>query len=55
MCPEQIRGRRVDWRTDIYSFGVLAYELLSGRLPFTGALMEVLEDALRRLKRALAG
>jgi serine/threonine protein kinase len=36
MAPEQILGKRCDMRTDIYAFGLLAYELLTKRLPFTG-------------------
>jgi serine/threonine protein kinase len=37
MSPEQIRGRAVDQRADLYSFGCMLHELLSGRPPFTGA------------------
>ena len=36
LSPEQGRGQPVDGRSDLYSFGVLFYQLLSGRLPFAG-------------------
>jgi serine/threonine protein kinase len=40
--PEQIVGDEVDQRADIYSMGVLAFEMVTGRTPFTGTLMELL-------------
>lgn len=43
MSPEQCRGPDVDHRTDVYAFGVMAYQLLSGQLPFQGeTVVEVL-------------
>lgn len=36
MAPEQIRGEAIDFRADIYSFGCLLYELVTGKLPYTG-------------------
>lgn len=48
MSPEQIRGQALDERADLYSFGCMAYELLGGKPPFTGATTnELLNKHLR--------
>ena len=47
ISPEQVKGKRGDGRSDIYAMGVILYEMLTGRIPFTGSSpMEVMNDRL---------
>jgi len=48
MAPEQIRGEAVDARTDLFAFGILLYELATGRRPFTGATLADVSSAILR-------
>jgi serine/threonine-protein kinase len=48
MSPEQLRGKPLDARSDIYSLGLMTYELLTGQLPFNGKTQQ--EMMIARLK-----
>jgi serine/threonine-protein kinase len=47
ISPEQVKGKRGDGRSDVYAMGIILYEMLTGRQPFTGSSpLEVMNDRL---------
>ncbi|MGB6363835.1 MAG: serine/threonine-protein kinase, partial [Thermoanaerobaculia bacterium] len=48
MAPEQVRAEAVDTRTDLFAFGIILYELVTGQRPFTGATFADVASAILR-------
>ena len=49
LAPEQILGHSLDARTDLYTLGVILYQIFTGRLPFEGSDREIMEAHLNKM------
>jgi len=54
MAPERLRGETLDGRSDIFSAGVVLYQLIAGRLPFTGSDTALMQKILQDMHPTMA-